>query len=135
MIPEKVRYARRESWRKIKRREKIYEGRENFPADHGRESWRADWDWSETARMQRHVEINSKIHPESEQNINNSADVSSKMFAVLRLAKKKWGSKAVRALTYYTQGKTEREAAALAGVTPRTLRNYVSKLKKEISQN
>lgn len=61
-------------------------------------------------------------------------DISEHMFEVLRVAKEKWGKKAVKALRYQLEGKTQKEAAALAGLTPKTLRNYRIKLEKEFSR-
>ncbi|TAK06100.1 hypothetical protein EPO44_05805 [bacterium] len=106
-IPQKVREQRREEWRKIARREKLYK-------DH-------------------QEQIKGEVHPELEEKTNAAPDISSQMLTVLRIAKKRWGSKAVKALRYYAEGKTEEEAAALAGITSRSLRNYISKLNKELS--
>src|SRR5262249_54756633 len=57
-------------------------------------------------------------------------DISPQMFAVLSGAKKRLGDKAVNAFTYYLQGKSEKEAAQLAGITERTFRNYKTSLKQ-----
>jgi hypothetical protein len=59
-------------------------------------------------------------------------DISERMFEVLRVAKqnKRWGDKAVKAFKYYLEGKTEKEAAKLAGITEKTFRNYTVRLRK-----
>ena len=58
-------------------------------------------------------------------------DISELMFEVLRVAKqnKRWGDKAVKAFIYYLEGKTEIEAAELTGITDKTFRNYIGRLK------
>jgi DNA-binding CsgD family transcriptional regulator len=55
------------------------------------------------------------------------------MFKVLQEAKKRWGAKAVAAIKYFLEGKTEQEAAELAGITDRTFRNYQTRLRKILS--
>jgi hypothetical protein len=80
-----------------------------------------------------HLEIQSEVHPEVDDR-NLIPDVSDRMLKVLRIAKKRWGVKAVRALRYLFNGKTEEEAARLAGITTRTLLNYKTRLAKEFSQ-
>ena len=59
-------------------------------------------------------------------------DTSERMFEILKEAKKhkRWGDKAVKAFKDYLDGKTEAEAARLAGITDRTFRNYITKLQK-----
>jgi hypothetical protein len=104
--PEKAREGRRNKWRTIKRQSEIL----SDPAA------------QEEARRQIHERTDSK------------PDVSNNMLKVLRLAKKRWGPKAVIALKYCSQGKTEEEAAKLAGVTSRSVRNYKLKLEKEFSR-
>ncbi|MGI0015263.1 MAG: hypothetical protein ACREBU_17750 [Nitrososphaera sp.] len=60
-------------------------------------------------------------------------DISARMFQVLKEAKKRWGSRAVRALLFMSEGKSEKEAAELAKIPYQSFRRYVSKLKKEFS--
>lgn len=62
---------------------------------------------------------------------DEKADVSARMFKVLREAQKhkRWGKKAIKAFTYYLQGKTEEEAAKLAEITARTFRNNIQRLR------
>jgi hypothetical protein len=102
-IPAKVREYRREQWRKIKERGKLFESHQDV--------------------------IRSELHPEEQL---KTPDVSAKMFEVLREAKKnkRWGDKAVKAFKHYLEGKTEEEAAKLAGITDKTFRNYITYLKK-----
>src|SRR5262245_46578271 len=81
----------RESYREILRRRKrqttILEGKEDFPKK-GAEAWRADWDWENSARKHRHEDIMTQVHPQPEQGVKNSPDVSARMFAVIREARK-----------------------------------------------
>lgn len=122
----------REQGRKFQRQKNLLEGKERFPKKQGAESWRADWDFSRTAADGRRQEIEEKFH--SRDRANRRPDVTAMMVEILRKAKKKWGSKAVKALKALHDGKTEEEAAALAGLTSRTVRNYKIKLSKEFSQ-
>ena len=105
-IPEQVRQDRRNEWEKMARQKAILDD----PAAQ-----------EETKRQ---------LHEKRD----NKPDVSSRMLDVLRLARKRWGAKAVIALKYCSHGKTEDEAAKLAGLTARTVRNYKLKLAKELSQ-
>ena len=105
-IPEIVRQDRRNGWETIAREQKILDD----PAA------------QEETRRQLFKRTDSK------------PDVSSDMLTILRRAKKRWGAKAFAALKYCSEGKTEEEAAKLAGTTARTVRNYIFKLKKEFSQ-
>ena len=43
---------------------------------------------------------------------------------------KRWGAKAVKAFKYFLEGKSEKEAAQLAGITEKTYRNYTLHLKQ-----
>ena len=61
-------------------------------------------------------------------------DISARMFQVLMEAKKRWGSKAMRAFLFMSQGKSEQEAAELARIPYQSFRRYISKLKKEFSR-
>jgi hypothetical protein len=65
----------------------------------------------------------------------DKADLSAQMFAVLKEAQKhkRWGPKAIKALKYVSDGKTEKEAAQLAGITSKTLRNDIARLRKIFS--
>ena len=107
-IPAKVRDHVREEWRKLRRRRDIYESHQE--------------------------QIKTEIHPEMAEKLNLRPDISARMLEVLRSAKKRWGAKAVKALQYSFEGKTEEEAAKLAGITARTLRNYKLKLNKDFSR-
>ena len=78
-------------------------------------------------------QIRSEIHPDADEKLSAAPDISTKTFGVLRAAKKRWGAKAVKALLFLLEGKTEEEAAKLAGITSRTLRNYKAKLTTEFS--
>jgi hypothetical protein len=60
-------------------------------------------------------------------------DISARMFEVMKQAKKRWGDKAVKAVKFCLDGKTEEEASRLAGINPRTFRNYKTKLQKIFS--
>jgi len=66
---------------------------------------------------------------------SEKADVSAQMFAVLKEAKRhnRWGPRAITAFKYYIEGKTEEEAAKLAGITDKTFRNNIIRLKKIFS--
>ena len=67
--------------------------------------------------------------------LDERVDVSFRMFKVLQEAKKRkrWGPKAIKALKYLLEDKTEKEAAQLAGITDKTLRNDIIRLKKIFS--
>ena len=121
----------REQGRKFKRRKSILQGKEKFPKG-GPESWRAHWDFSEAAGEGRRQEIEGKLNPPDR--ANRTPDVSSKMLEGVRVAKKRWGAKAVRALQYLAEGRTQEEAAQLAGIGVSTLKGYISKLSKEFSK-
>ena len=60
------------------------------------------------------------------------ADISARMWAVLKEAQKhkRWGDKAIKAFKYYCEGKTEKKASEMAGITERTFRNNISRLNK-----
>jgi len=62
----------------------------------------------------------------------DKADVSAEIFAILKEAQKhkRWGPNAIKAFKYFLDGKTEKEAAQLAGITERTLRSDITRLKK-----
>ena len=62
-------------------------------------------------------------------------DVSGPMFEVLKEAQrhKRWGPKAIEAFKYFLKGKTEQEAAKLAGITDKTFRNNIIRLRKSFS--
>jgi len=105
-IPEKARQDRRNEWERIARQKAILDD----PAVQ-----------METRRL---------IHERTD----SAPDVSSRMLDVLRIAKKRWGAKAVKALRHNSEGRTEEEAAKLAGITSRTLRNYKLKLTKDFSK-
>jgi len=120
-----------EQTRKFKRRRIILEGKEEFPKA-GSESWRAHWDFSKAAGEGRRQEIEGEIH--SRNRANRTPDVSNRMLEGLRVAKKRWGAKAVKALRYCVEGQTQEEAARLAGIGVSTLKSYISKLNKEFSK-
>jgi hypothetical protein len=65
----------------------------------------------------------------------NKPDISEEMLEVLRVVKqnKRWGPKALKALKYYLEGKTEKEAADLVGITDKTFRNYITYIKKSFA--
>jgi hypothetical protein len=65
----------------------------------------------------------------------NKPDISEKMFEVFKVVKenKRWGAKALTALKYYLEGKTEKEAAELVGITDKTFRNYITYIKKRFA--
>jgi len=64
----------------------------------------------------------------------NSPDVSANTLKVLKRAKEIWGNPAIKALIHhFLLGETEKEAAESAGITDRTVRNYILKLKKEFA--
>lgn len=81
-------------------------------------------------------EIRSRQFKEwlEEEREEGTPDVSAKMFEVLRVARKRWGGKAVRALVLLQQGKTQEEAAKLTKIPYQSLRRYLSKLRKEFSK-
>lgn len=60
------------------------------------------------------------------------ADISQRMFEVLREAKKhkRWGPQFIEFTKHYLEGKSEKEAAKLAKITDRTARNHLAKLRK-----
>jgi hypothetical protein len=129
-IPQRAREHRRTEWKTLARREKIFSGQEDFPED-GPEAWRTVWDHSEAAKNQRQKEIRDEIHPDLEKKINKTPDVSSQMFKVLQIAKKRWGSPVAKALAAMAQGMNEKEAAERYKIPYQSLRRYVAKLKKE----
>ena len=114
----------------------ILEGeKENIP-ETARRHRRTQW---ETLRDQADILADAAAESETRRQLHEkettlAPDVSADLFAVLRIAKKRWGAKAVIALRAHAKGQTEEEAAQSAGITARTLRNYLLKLKKEFSQ-
>lgn len=89
--------------------------------DYRREEWR-------TAKRR---EKKREDWAEPGQRTYQDSVVSDKVFMVLKEAKKHWGDKAFKAFYYLFKGETEEKAAAMAGITPRTLRNYISTLRKD----
>ena len=69
---------------------------------------------------------------DSFEEFDKRADVSARMFQVLKEAKKhkRWGPQFINFAKYYLQGKSEEEAARLAKITDRTARNHIAKLRK-----
>ena len=65
----------------------------------------------------------------------DKVDVSAQILAVLKEAQKhkRWGPNAIKAIEYFLEGKTEKEAAKLAGITDKTFRNNIIRLKKIFS--
>jgi hypothetical protein len=128
-IPENVRLYLREEWKKERGRRAIMDGVDNFPKlkTAPTEAWRADWDWTKSARENRHEDIRREVHPSPDENTKATPDVSAKMFEVLKEAQrhKRWGPKAIMAFKYYLKGATEEEAARRAGITDRTFRNNI----------
>ena len=108
-IPEQVRDDRREEWRKIVWRKALYDSHQD--------------------------EIKIGVHPEPAEKTKAAPDVSARMFEVLKEAQrhKRWGQKAITALKYYLEGKTEEEASQLAKITPRTFQNYIARLRKSFA--
>jgi hypothetical protein len=82
-------------------------------------------EWETIAREQKILDNPAAKEETRRQLFNSKPDVSSDMLTVLRRAKKRWGAKAVTALKYLFEDKTEEEAAKLAGINTRTLRNYL----------
>jgi hypothetical protein len=80
------------------------------------------------------AQIRVEVHPEADQKLTAAPDISARSLEVLRTAKKRWGANAVKGLRFLLEGKTEEEAAKFAGINPRTLRNYKSKLTAEFSR-
>jgi hypothetical protein len=99
------------------------------------EQWEAQMRTGEEVDLQEGQKIlrrEGRIQASSE-DLDERVDVSYRMFRVLQEAKKRWGAKAVAAIKYFLEGKTEQEAAELAGITDRTFRNYQTRLRKILS--
>jgi len=65
-------------------------------------------------------------------NAEDTQDASQAMFDVLTEAgkHKRWGPQSIEFAKYFLQGKSEKEAASLAGITDRTARNHLAALRK-----
>jgi hypothetical protein len=138
-IPETVRQHRRHEWKKIARREKIFQGRDHFPED-GPDSWRAYWDFSESAAAQRRAVIHGEttgqtLNPEDvlagdetrRANLKQTMKLTTRAYEI---AAKRSGQKGVVYINELKAGKTEKEAADRANISDRTGRRILEAIRE-----
>src|SRR5919108_49265 len=89
-----------------------------------REYDESEGEYSETGRVAKQIARESLI------NESQSDDVTAKIGRILRQAERYLSPEGFKALQLYSEGYTQEEAAKLAGITDRTFRNYLAKLKK-----
>ncbi len=91
-----------------------------------------EFDLSEGQRLLRRE---GRLDRHEEEEMEQKADVSARMYKVLKEAQrqKRWGKKAITAFKYYLEGKTEEEACKLAKITPRTFQNYIARFREKFA--
>jgi len=115
MIYEKTRYRLKKWQEEQKNLEQLMECR-NYDG--------GDGEYRETGRVAK------QIIKEYLENEPQSADVANKITRILRQAEQHLSPQVFKAIQLYCAGKTQKEAAKLAGITDKTFRNNITKLQK-----
>ena len=135
-IPQIVHSRLKEDWRKIKRRNEIFEGRAIDSALKRLDPERAERiDWSIIPEMSRKAvsqRLIEELHEERDQEREISARLESER--AYRIAIKRWGKRGKLFLDALRQGKDVLNASSAAGVTRQTGHKYLSELKKLLSE-
>jgi len=135
-----VRQARRNEWKTIARRKRIFKGTDEFPTK-GPDAWRPDWDFSERASAARRATIQREragqtpLNPEDilTEDETRRANLKETMKLTTRayeIAAKRSGKEGIVYLNELKAGKTEKEAAERANISDRTGRRILKAIRE-----